>query len=167
MIGNLRSLKLRRQRLFIYCFLGLLVFGMTGFRPVPKLYRGEVRFIVGQDPLDSTTELEEERFYNWTTSEYIVAGISDWVNGTQFAEQVSDKLQAQGHDLDPFDVSEYVQAAYARSRLIVGVTHPEEDMVETIAFAAAETLLAPEEFGIPQFGTAAAAIFPIDKQIEV
>lgn len=167
MIKNLRALVGRRWRLFITLFFIIFVVGFIVFRPQPTLYRGEVRFIVGQNPLTSTTELEQERFYNWTTSEYLVAGISDWANGTQFAEQVSDRLQSQGYDLEPFDVTEHVDAGYARSRLIIAVLHEEEKMVETIAFAAAEVLLSQDRFGLPQVGTAPAEIFPIDGQIEV
>ena len=167
MLNNLRGLLTRRFRLFIILFLLVCLVGLVVFRPKPTLYRGEVRFIIGQNPLESTTELEQERFYNWTTSEYIVAGVSDWANGTQFADALSRNLQAQGYDLQPLDVIEFVDAGYARSRLIIAVQHEDERMVETIAFAASEVLLTQGDFDIPQVGNASAEIFPIDNQIEI
>ena len=57
-----------------------------------------MHFLVSQEPLDSTLEIEEERYNLWVTSEYVVWGLSDWANGTKFAQEVSEQMILDGYD---------------------------------------------------------------------
>lgn len=163
--------------LFVLSFLSVVL----TYRPTPWLYRTEVRFIVGTQPLDSTLDREEEKYYNWVASEYVVAGISDYVNGGDFKALVGRQLEAEGYeDLGEDEVGEFVSAGYVRSRLVLAVTHPDETLVEPIAFAAADALMSVDDFAlgsvdaaapvdvqIPQLERSPAFVYPIDSSLVI
>ncbi len=171
----------RRWKLFLALSLLVAIALLATFRPVFRLYRTEMRFSVGTQPLDSTLLKEEEKYYLWVASEYVVAGVSDFINAGDFTAQISDNLIRDGYDdLDIEAVDEYVSAGFERSRLIVAVTHPEEQMVDVIAFAVADALLsldsvelsevdgpAPVDIQIPQLERSPAFVYPIDSELIV
>ena len=178
---NLKSTIARRWKLFLVIALGLMAVRFVVWRPVARLFRTEMRFIVGTQPLDSTLETEEEKYYLWIASEYVVASVSDYANGGDFVQMVSDILIAQGYeDLDFDATDEYLSTGFERSRLVVAVTHPDEEMVEPIAYAAAEALLAMQtveiseqdsssavQLPIPQLERSPAYLYPIDRDLIV
>ena len=177
-LNNLQSLK-RRWKLFGAIVLALVITQFITYRPVFKLFRSEMRFIVGTQPLDSTLLKEEERYYHWVASEYVVAGISDYINGGDFAQSVSDDLIVRGFsEMDPETTDEFISSGFERSRLILAITHPNEEMVETIAFSASNVLLsldqvglsesesaAPLDLPIPQLERSPAFVYPIDRDL--
>ena len=67
----------------------VLALGLLTYRPAPASYNTGVRFIVAQQPGVAAEEFDEQRYFNWTTSEYIVNGLGDWVRGGSFATAVS------------------------------------------------------------------------------
>ena len=89
----------RRWALALIPAVIVLAVGVAMWRPAPPAYNAGVRFIVGQPPGAAAAEFDEQRYFNWTTSEYIVNGLADWVRGGKFAEAVSKRLAAQGIDV--------------------------------------------------------------------
>lgn len=171
----------RHWKLFLAVTLGTAILLFATFRPILSLYRAEMRFIVGTRPLDSTLLSEEEKYYNWVASEYVGASLSDYINGTDFKAIVSESLVRDGYaDLDLEAVREYLSAGFARSRLVVAVTNPDEAMVEKIAFSAATALLTVSsvelseadaalsiDVNIPQLERSPAFAYPIDNELIV
>ncbi|MEZ4518254.1 MAG: hypothetical protein R3C44_16010 [Chloroflexota bacterium] len=75
----------------------VLLIGLLTYRPAPTTYNTGVRFISAQEPGAAAVEFDEQRYYNWLTSEYIVNGLSDWIRGGKFAETVSAYLATSGY----------------------------------------------------------------------
>ena len=88
----------RRWPLVLIPAIIVLAIGLLTYQPPVPTYTTGVRFIVGQAPAPATDLEDEERYYNWLTSEYIVNGLTDWVRGGEFATAVSQYLAGQGHD---------------------------------------------------------------------
>ncbi len=171
----------RRWKLAGAVVLAVLVARFALWRPVTELYRTEMRFIVSTQPLDSTLVTEEEKYYLWIASEYVVASVSDYMNGGDFIGLVSDELLAEGYEeMDPEEADEFVSTGFERSRLVVAVTHPEEEMVDTIANATARAMLGMDrdllaasgasvniDLPIPQLTQSPAFLYPIDNELIV
>ena len=65
---------------------------------------------------------DEQRYYNWLTSEYIVNGLTDWVRGGEFSAAVSEHLAEQGHEIPAHAVQAGLVADNARSMLTISLT---------------------------------------------
>lgn len=154
----------RRRRLIaivsLICLAGLL----ATYTPAEQVQRIEMHFIVGQEPLvDSTLITEEERYFRWVASEYIVYGVHDWASATLFAEEVSERMIAAGYDdYNVEEVDSNMYASVQRSRLLLGVVAGDEETVKDFAEIATSVLLEQAGAGIPQLQNEPAAIFPID-----
>ena len=159
----------RRWRLFVLLIVVMLVGVAITYRPNLLVYRSEIRFLVAQSPLETTAEREEERYYNWVASEYIVYGVRDYVDGTRFVEQIGLLLEDQGYaDLDLQELDNKISSGAIRSRLIVAVADTDEQTVRDISAAIRELLSNPqvvEQLEIPQLERAAATISPIDGEL--
>ncbi len=160
---------LRRWRLFLIVFVVVAVGSLMNYRPNLMVYRSEIRFIVAQSPLATTNDREEERYYNWVASEYIVYGVKDYVDGTRFAERISDILIDKGfEELDTERVDQIVSSAAIRSRLIVSVSDTNEENVREVSAVIHDLLSNPvivAQLEIPQLEQAAAQVSPIDKEL--
>lgn len=171
----------RRWKIAAFVTLALLLLRFAFWRPVPTLYRTELSFIVSTQALDSTLATEEEKYYLWLSSEYVVASISDYLNGGDFANLVSVVLLRDGFaEMDTVTTDEFVSAGYVRSRLIVAITHPNTAMVDTIANATVEALFGinltqfaardqslPIDLPVPQLERSPAFLFPIDSELTI
>lgn len=165
MMTNLRAFGAmcrRRWRLIAAVSGVLMLLFAFAARPQPRPYRIEIGFIAGQAPLESTLSVEEERYFNWVASEYIVFGLADWANGTQFADRVQRLLALDGIELDLDAILEALDAGATRSRLVVAAEHVDPATVRALIAAAAEVVMAQDGVNIPQLTNATPRIFPID-----
>lgn len=155
----------RRFRLaVITSIIALAALLLTYERPI-KQQRIEMHFLVSQEPLDSTLEIEEERYNLWVASEYVVWGLADWANGTNFAEEVSRQMIALDYDSEDFSTQEIDKNMYssaARSRLLIGVLADDEKSVRDMARIASDIIVNRPGEGIPQFERARAFPFLLD-----
>ena len=160
-------IKRRWQLIAIVCAVTLSYFLLT-YQTAKERANIQMRFIVGQIPFESAHTKEEERYYNWVSSEYVVAGISDWSNGNSFAKLVSDRLLALNYeaykDMDVQKVSDDMYAQAARSQLLVNVYHDTEQGVKDFADAVTYVFVnqAATESGIPQLALDRPVVTPID-----
>lgn len=160
----------RRKRLITTTSAVVLLLLLLTYRLPQREYQIELKFIVGRDPLPQTDTLtqrgEEERYYRWVASEYEVYAVTDWLNGTQFSQDVSDKLVALGYkELDEETVNQYMYAEAARSRLLINVVYQNKQTLELIAQIVLNTLSATvgnNQLTIPQLGSEPVQLFPID-----
>ena len=91
----------RRWLLVVLPAVVVLAIGLVTYQSPPPVYNVGVRFLVAQTPSEGAAAADEQRYYNWLTSEYIVNGLTDWVKGGAFATAVSQELAAQGFDVPP------------------------------------------------------------------
>jgi hypothetical protein len=122
-----------------------------------------VRFLVGQPPASGATD--EQRYYNWLASEYIVNGLTDWVQGNAFGEAVSDELASRGIDVAPGAVHGGLAADNARSLFTLSLIHNDPELLTQIMDAAIVVLQERNREALPQLGEQGAVIVPLDEPV--
>jgi capsular polysaccharide biosynthesis protein len=129
--------------------------------PAPAGFNVGVNFIVSQEPAELSANPDENRYYNWLTSEYIVNGLTDWVVGNEFKTAVSKQLAAQNIDVAPNTFN--VVADNVRSKLQFSIQHGDADTLDQIMDAAIVVLTEQNAAALPQLGGDTAVIVLVDQ----
>jgi len=149
----------RRWQLVLIPFVVVLALGLlTYHRPAPA-YNVGIRYSAGQPPAEgSGAEYEDDRYFPWLTSEYIVNGLRDWVTSGSFAEAVSEELARQGVEVSPGAVRGSTAAENVRSILLVSMTYGDRDLVEKMINAATTVLQTRNAEAFPHMGEGATVV---------
>ena len=140
----------------------VLTVGLVTYSPPPPAYNVGMRFIVAQQPAaESVTD--EQRYYNWLTSEYIVNGLTDWVRGTEFATAVSVELATQGIDVPAGAIQGGLVPDNTRSMLTLSLTYGDPEVLASMMTAVATVLV--EQNALPQLGGETADLIQLDEPI--
>ncbi len=159
------QLFLRRWPLLLIPAAVVLVVGLATYRPAPQAYNVGMRFLVAQPPQTMAPTIQEERYYNWLASEYIVNGLTDWAQGRNFATAVSAQLATQGIDVPAGAIQ--IAADNVRSMLTLSISYAEAQTLEAIMRAAVTVLTEQNGTALPQLGGETAVIIPLDEPIVV
>lgn len=143
----------------------VLVAGLATWRPAPTVYNAGVRFLVGQPPGAAAAEFDEQRYYNWLSSEYIVNGLTDWVRGGKFAEAVSARLAAQGVDVPPGAIQGGLAADNARSMLTISLSGGDPDTVMQMMNGVIAVVTEENATALPQLGGENAVLTQLDNPV--
>jgi capsular polysaccharide biosynthesis protein len=155
----------RRWLLVLIPAFVVLILGLLTYQPPPSAYSAGVRFIAGQSPAVGTELKDEQRYYNWLTSEYIVNGLTDWVRGGQFSEAVSVYLAEQGYDVPAHAVQAGLVADNARSMLTISLTHGDADMLALMMDGVIFVLTTENAQALPQLGGETAILTQLDQPL--
>jgi len=155
----------RRWPLVLLPALIVLGLGLATYRPAPPSYNAGVRFIVGQPPGAAAADLDEQRYYNWLTSEYIVNGLTDWVRGGNFAAAVSARLATQGIDAPPGVIQGGLAADNARSMLTISLTAGDPTMLSAMLEGVIAVLTEDNADALPQLGGQTAVLTQLDEPV--
>jgi capsular polysaccharide biosynthesis protein len=153
----------RRWPLVLIPALLVLAIGLITYQPPVPTYTAGVRFIVGQTPAPGTELEDEERYYNWLTSEYIVNGLTDWVRGGEFATAVSQYLAGQGHTIQAPSIQAGLAADNARSMLTVSLSGGDTQQVATMMDGVIAVLTTQNAQALPQLGGENARLTQLDQ----
>jgi capsular polysaccharide biosynthesis protein len=130
----------------------VLIIGLATYdRPAP-VYNAGVQFIVGQEPSAAADAADEQRYYTWLTSEYIVNGLTDWVRGGLFAEAVSRQLSQQGREVPAAAIQGGLAADNARSMLTISLSHGDADALAAMMEAVIVVLKEQNSAALPPLG---------------
>lgn len=144
----------------------VLVAGVVTYNPPGSFYSVGVRFIVGQEPTDAAATEDEERYYNWLTSEYIVNGLTDWIRGERFAAAVSAQLAQQGIDVPAGEIRGSLAADNTRSMMTVILNSGRDQAaVEQMINAVIIVLTTQNAEALPQLGDEPATLVQLDTPI--
>jgi hypothetical protein len=143
----------------------VLALGLATYRPAPVAYNAGVRFLVGQPPGAAAADLDEQRYYNWLASEYIVNGLTDWVRGGEFAVAVSARLAEDGIDVPPGAIQGGLAADNARSMLTVSLTGGDPETVRQALGGVIAVLSEDNAAALPQLGGETAVLTQLDEPI--
>lgn len=143
----------------------VLIAGVATWRPAPPSYNAGVRFIVGQPPGAAAADADEQRYYNWLTSEYIVNGLTDWVRGGKFAESVSKYLATQGIDVPPGAIQGGLAADNARSMLTISLSSGDAAQLEQMLDGVITVLIEDNAAALPQLGGETAVLTQLDEPV--
>ena len=155
----------RRWALALIPAVIVLAAGVATWRPAPPAYNAGVRFIVGQPPGAAAAEFDEQRYFNWTTSEYIVNGLADWVRGGKFAEAVSNRLAGQGIDVSAGAIQGGLAVDNARSMLTVSLTAGDATQLEQMLGGVIAVLTEDNAGALPQLGGENALLTQLDEPV--
>lgn len=164
-LRELWSVLRRRWLLVVIPAAIVLLVGLATYQPPPTSYNVGVRFLVGQPPITGAAETDEQRYYNWLTSEYIVNALTDWVQGNEFGQAVSDELASRGLDVPPGAVQGGLAADNARSVFTLSLIHNDPQLLAAIMDAATVVLQERNNEVLPQLGQQPAVIIPLDEAI--
>lgn len=143
----------------------VLALGVLTYHPAPTTYNTGVRFISGQRPGQAAFDLDEQRYYNWLTSEYIVNGLGDWIRGGKFAEAVSEYLLTQGIGMPPEAIQGGISADNTRSMLTVSLNGPDPLMVAQMMDGVIAVLTEQNAAALPQLGGENAVLVQMDEPV--
>lgn len=155
----------RRWLLIVIPVAIVLAVGLITYQAPAPAYNAGVRFIVGQPPATEAPLRDEERYYNWLTSEYIVNGLTDWVRGGEFATVVSQELSAQGYEIPAGAVQGGLAADNARSMLTVSLTHSDPEALTAMMKGVILVLTEQNAAALPQLGGETAVLTQLDQPI--
>lgn len=155
----------RRWLLVLIPAIVVLVFGLLTYRPPASAYHAGVRFIVGQTPGGEADFKDEQRYYNWLTSEYIVNGLTDWVQGGEFSKAVSSYLAKQGHEVPAHAVQAGLVADNARSMLTISLTSADPDQLALLMDGVIAVLTSENAQALPQLGGETAILTQLDQPV--
>lgn len=155
----------RRWLLALIPAVVVLVVGLLTYNPPPTAYNVGVRFLVGQQPLAGEALSDEQRYYNWLTSEYIVNGLTDWVQGNAFGQAVSEELASRGLDIAPGAVQGGLAADNARSMFTLSLIHGDPQALGAIMDAAITVLQERNHEALPQLGGEPAIVIALDEPV--
>ncbi|HSM56439.1 MAG TPA: hypothetical protein VK879_09825 [Candidatus Sulfomarinibacteraceae bacterium] len=156
---------MRRWPLVLVPALVILAVGLATYSTPPTVYNVGVRFVVSQPPSPAAGDSDEERYYNWLTSEYIVNALTDWVQGNQFGEAVRRELAQRGVDVPPGSVQAGLVADNARSMFTLSLVHGDPDILAQMMDAAVTVLQEQNTAALPQLGQTPATLVPLDEPV--
>ncbi len=143
----------------------VLALGLLTYSPPAPAFNVGVNFIVGQAPVPGADRVDEQRYYNWLTSEYIVNGLVDWVKSSSFAAAVSAQLAAAGGDIPAAAVRGSLAADNARSVMTVSVTGGDAASVAAIMDAVIVVLIEQNATALPQLGGQPVVVRQLDEPV--
>jgi capsular polysaccharide biosynthesis protein len=143
----------------------VLLLGLASYRPAPPAFNVGVRFLVGQQPSVRAATSDEERYYNWLASEYIVNGLTDWVRGGNFAQAVSEHLVTQGVSVPPGAIQAGLAADNARSMLTLSLNGNDAAVLKQTVSSAIVVLTEQNAQALPQLGGETAVLVQLDEAV--
>ncbi len=141
----------------------VLVIGLATYQTPPPAYTVGVNFIVSQQPSAAAATEDQERYYGWLTSEYIVNGLADWVSGNTFKTAVSAELAEQGYDIPAGAIG--IVADNVRSKLQLSMSHNDPDALAAMMDAVIAVVTEQNAAALPQLGGETAVLFLVDEPI--
>lgn len=143
----------------------VLAVGLITYRPPAQAYNVGVRFLVSQQPAPGADQSDEEGYYTWLESEYIVNGLTDWVKGNQFAAAVHAELLETGVEVPAGAIQGGLAADNARSMLTLSLVHGDPAVLEEMMNAAITVLQEQNTVALPQLGDEPAVLVQLDEPV--
>lgn len=131
--------------------------------PPSGSYNVTLRFTAAQPPDEPVDNYEDERYYPWLASEYVVNALADWVRTSTFAEELSTEIAQQDLNIPAGVLRGGIAADNERSILILYLSWGDSTQLETIAQAAITVLSERTGAYFPQLGDQGATVIPLDE----
>lgn len=153
-----------KRRVWFILFPAMIVtgIGMLTYKAPSPVYNAGVRFLVAQEPGEAAVAADEQRYYNWLSSEYIVNGLSDWVTGGEFATAVSQEMAQDGFNVTPQSVQGALATDNVRSMLLISLTYGDTRIVTPMMNAVIAVLTEQNDAALPQLGGETAVLVQLD-----
>ncbi len=164
-LRELWKVLLRRWPLAVVPFAVVLALGLATYRRPAPAYNVGVRYSAGVPSVaGSGADYEDDRYYPWLTSEYIVNGLTDWVKSTAFATAVSEELREEGIEVPAGAIRGSVASDNERSVLLLSMTYGDRDQLAAMIRAATAVLQTKNADAFP-FLEEGATVIPWDEPV--
>ncbi len=140
----------------------VLAVELATYQSPPPVYNVGMRFLVAQQPGEGAATADEQRYYNWLSSEYIVNGLSDWVAGGEFAAAVSQQMAESGLAVPAPAIQGALATDNARSMLLVSLTYGDSSALAAMMEAVITVLTEQNAAALPQLGGETAVLVQLD-----
>ncbi|MFO7681590.1 MAG: hypothetical protein R6X34_16215 [Chloroflexota bacterium] len=155
----------RRWLLIVIPVAAAALFTVLTYQRPAMYYNVGMHYLVSQTPSAGASAADEQRYYNWLTSEYVVNGLTDWVKGGEFAAAVSQALAADGLDIPAGAVQGALAADNVRSRLEISLNYADAAVLAAMIEAVTAVLQEQNAAALPQLGGETAVIVPISQPV--
>ena len=155
----------RRWLLILIPVVVVFVLTVATYQKPPTYYNVGMHYLVSQEPSSEAANADEQRYYNWLTSEYIVNGLTDWVKGGEFATAVSAELAADGWQIPPGAIQGSLAADNIRSKLEISLNNPDPEALAAMMAAVTAVVQEQNSAALPQLGGETAVIVPLSEPV--
>lgn len=140
-----------------------LAFAVVSFLNTPNAtaFSATIRYTAATPP-ETSISYEDDQYYPWLASEYVVNAFADWVRTSTFAEEVSLALADEGVQIPAASVQGSISADNARSILLLSITRGTPEEVVAISEAATTVLVERSGAYFPQFGESGTQVVELD-----
>ncbi len=135
---------------------------MATYRPNPGLFSAESIFWVGEIPLPSTTQSDQERYFNWVTSEYVALSLTGLAQRNDFHEQVRWRMWLKGVRLSELQLADMISVRNRRSSVRFEVVHSDEALALKVADATADAFSKLADVAFPQLANSDLEVVRLD-----
>lgn len=104
-------------------------------------------------------------YYSWLTSEYIVAGLSDWAETGAFADAVSRQLKTDEVQLSPKAVRAGISSDHERSDLVLYFSAGTPEHVRALVQGSINVMQQQNASAFPQMGGRNATVVALDEPV--
>lgn len=164
-LRQLWQVLVRRWHLALAPFVVVLVLGLATYHPPSAAYNVGINYSAGQPPAtDSGANYEDDRYYPWLTSEYIVNGLADWVKSGSFAAAVSQELAERGIAVSAGAIRGSIASENVRSVLLLSMTYGDPQVLEEMIESATVVLQTRNAEAFPFLGEPAVVV-PLDEAV--
>jgi hypothetical protein len=116
---------LRRWWLAVLPVLAVAAITAAGYQPPATAYQVTLRFASGLPPERTPGVYNYDRQYVWLASEYIANGLADIARTSLFAQNVADRLSAQGISIPAGQIQGALVSEQSQSIMVVHLTWPD------------------------------------------
>lgn len=156
----------KRRWLLILIPVGVVaLLTVATYQAPPTYYNVGMHYLVSQSPASGAATPDEQRYYNWLTSEYIVNGLTDWVQGSEFATAVSQQLAETGQDIPPGAIQGSLAADNVRSKLEISLNNPDPEALAAMIDAVTIVIQQQNGNALPQLGGETAVVVPFSEPV--
>jgi len=155
----------RRWLLIIIPVVVVAVLTVATYQAPPTYYNVGMHYLVSQEPSTEADNADEQRYYNWLTSEYIVNGLTDWVKGGEFATAVSAKLAEQGWEIPAGSIQGSLAVDNVRSKLEISLSNPDPEALAVMMDAVTDVVQEQNAAALPQLGGETAVVVPLSEPV--
>lgn len=155
----------RRWLLIIIPVVVVTVLTVVTYQAPPTYYNVGMYYLVSQAPSSEANNADEQRYYNWLTSEYIVNGLTDWVKGSEFATAVSAELAEQGWEIPAGAIQGSLAADNVRSKLEISLNNPDPKALAAMMDAVTIVIQEQNSNALPQLGGETAVVVPLSEPV--
>jgi capsular polysaccharide biosynthesis protein len=155
----------RRWLLILIPVVVVAVLTIVTYQAPPTYYNVGMHYLVSQNPSSEAANADEQRYYNWLTSEYIVNGLTDWVKGSEFATAVSLELAENGYAIPPGAIQGSLAADNVRSKLEISMNNPDPTALAAMMDAVTIVIQQQNSNALPQLGGETAVVIPLSEPV--